>query len=191
MALVALTLKCTCIVSIAHVMFGEGCATGHAAVAASDEKETVPELAYHSVTAPPVATFKNNAFTAPVPIDPLSDVGAVAVVFCANPLTSTRLTSASGSSIPNHIPRRERPARPLHDAVNADEVEWQRREIRADIDARLAVTLSAVSTCSVESSRDLRLLAFCPGSRSPRPGPRYPATTPGAGSSGRESPVSV
>src|ERR1041384_4509789 len=88
---------------MAQVMFADGWATGQATVGASEEKLIVPALPFHSVTDPPFATVRKTAFTAPVPIGPLTDAGAVAVALSANPLTSMRLTSASGSSMPTTV----------------------------------------------------------------------------------------
>src|SRR5689334_10028875 len=83
--------KWTCAVSIAHVMFPVGMKFGQGPVDASEEKLTVPVAAYQFVTAPPFPTESMRPFTLPSPIVPLSDIGAVAVPDCANPLTSTRL----------------------------------------------------------------------------------------------------
>src|SRR5262245_18408625 len=78
---------------------------GQAAPGALEEKLAVPVVDRHSVTEPPVPTARSSPFTNPVPspIVPPSDAGGVAVAFCANPLTSTRLVSFSGSSIPTTV----------------------------------------------------------------------------------------
>ena len=76
-----------------------------AAPGASDEKLTVPVPARHSVTAPPAPTWSKVALTMPVPspIVPLTEAGAVALAFCANPLTYTTLASRDGSSIATRV----------------------------------------------------------------------------------------
>src|SRR5580765_5681368 len=101
----AVRVKRTRIVSSVHVMLAVAGKFGQAAHGALEEKLAVPDVDRHSVTAPPLPTARSIPFTKPVPspIVPLSDAGGVAVVDCAKPLTSTRLVSFSGSSIPTTV----------------------------------------------------------------------------------------
>ena len=101
-------VKRTRIVSSVHTMFTplplDG-KFGHGVPVGVDAKLAVPDAARHSVTAPPVPTESNRPFTnpPPSPMVPLREAGGVPFDDCANPLTSTRLVSYAGSSIPTSV----------------------------------------------------------------------------------------
>src|SRR5687768_5669523 len=78
---------------------------GHSVPLGVDEKLTVPDEARHSVTEPLFPTASNRPFTTPVPspMVPLSEAGGVPLDDCAKPLTSMRLVSFAGSSIPTSV----------------------------------------------------------------------------------------